>query len=499
MHSLIITMRADPTDQSEPADTPARALRARTSGTRPFSGVHGTLHPSDMRIPLVLHGSAFTSRTRRAEPAGPVDAAATGYKIVTGAALDDVDGRVLTESLREVTDSPRFHRHPTSRSQPSVTTPITSDHNPDDLRRREDPVFMSGNLPPDVPEVFDTQYGAALDAVLTGRSPSRLIGAHQYRGSDRDRAAGAAFTARRLGAAPAPERVVVANGTQSILTQLLSRLVPRGGVLAVEELTYPTIRTFVSMLGIGLAPVAMDGEGIDPDAFERICRTQRPAALYTMPTLQNPTTGTMGGDRRRAIAEVCRRHGVSVIEDDIYSLLPTDAPRPLSAYLPELSWYVLGTAKSIAPGLKVAYVVAPDEESAKARFWPGVRSTYWMVAPINAAVTTRLVEDDGATAIIDAVRAETRARHELVTAALSGIGHRTTPESLHVWLPVPPGRTAADFASATLAAGASIGTSGTFYVGADTAPETVRIGVGAPPDRGALQRGLTAVRHAYHQ
>lgn len=375
---------------------------------------------------------------------------------------------------------------------------IASDHNPDDLRRRESPVFMTGNLPPDVPEVFDAQYGAALDAALSRRSPSRLIGAHQYRGSDRDRAAGAVFTARRLGTAPAPERVVVANGTQSILVQLLSGLVPRGGVLAVEELTYPTIRTFVQMLGIDVAPVAMDDEGIDPEAFERICRTRRPAALYTMPTLQNPTAVTMGTERRSAIADVCRRYGVSVIEDDIYSLLPTDAPPPLSAYLPELSWYVLGTAKSIAAGLKVAYLVAPDEESAKARFWPGVRSTYWMVAPVNAAVMSCLVEDGGATAIIDAVRDETRARHALVADALAGIEHRTTPESLHVWLPLSPGRTARDLAAAALAAGASIGTSDTFCFGAGPAPEAVRFGVGAPPDRAALERGLTAVHHAYH-
>ncbi|MGW3954863.1 aminotransferase-like domain-containing protein [Streptomyces sp. NPDC004752] len=380
-----------------------------------------------------------------------------------------------------------------------MTSLIASDHNPDDLRRRESPVFMSGNLPPDVPEVFDARYGAALEAEFARRSPTRLIGAHQYRGSDRDRAAGAAFTGQRLGTTPAPERVVVANGTQSILTHLLSRLVPRGGVLAVEDLTYPTIRTFVSALGIDLAPVSMDGEGIDPDAFEHICRTRRPAALYTMPTLQNPTTVTMSVERRRAIADVCRRHGVSVIEDDIYSLLPTNAPLPLSAYLPELSWYVLGTAKSIAAGLKVAYVVAPDEESAKARFWPGVRSTYWMVAPINGAVASRLVEDGGATAIIDAVRDETRARHELVAAALPGIDYRTSPETLHVWVPVPAGRTAEDIAAAALAAGASIGTSGTFYVGADSAPEAVRFGVGAPPDRAALERGLTAIRHAFHQ
>ncbi|MFJ8788655.1 hypothetical protein [Streptomyces sp. NPDC102462] len=65
------------------------------------------------------------------------------------------------------------------------------------LRHRESPVFMTGNPPPDVPEVFDARYGAALDLALSRRLPSRLIGAHQYRDSDRDRATGAAFTARR--------------------------------------------------------------------------------------------------------------------------------------------------------------------------------------------------------------------------------------------------------------------------------------------------------------
>ncbi|MCV7065523.1 PLP-dependent aminotransferase family protein [Mycolicibacterium farcinogenes] len=378
-----------------------------------------------------------------------------------------------------------------------MTTLDATDHNPDDLRRRGTPVFMTGNLPPDVPEVFDEHFRIAIDTIFTQRSPTRLIGAHQYRGSDRDRAAGATFSSQRLGYTPAPEQVIVSNGTQSILTVLLAELVGRSGVLAVEELTYPTIRTFVSMLGIDVVAVAMDDEGIDPEAFERVCRSRRPAALYTMPTLQNPTSVTMSDGRRCAVADVCRRYGVSVIEDDIYSLLPTGAPPPLSAYLPELSWYILGTAKSIAAGLKVAYAVAPGEDSARSRFWPGVRSTYWMVAPMSAAVATRLIESDGATAIIDAVRAETRSRHELVATALDGIDYRTIPESLHVWLPLPEGRSAADVATAALTGGASIGTSDTFYFGNGTAPQAIRFGVGAPPDREALQRGLVAIRNAY--
>lgn len=105
---LIITLRTEPADQREPADPPARALHARASGTRPYSGVHGTVHPADMRIPLILHGPAFKTRTRRTEPAGPADIAATAYTLVTGAPLDDVDGRVLTEALRDVADGPEL-------------------------------------------------------------------------------------------------------------------------------------------------------------------------------------------------------------------------------------------------------------------------------------------------------------------------------------------------------------------------------------------------------
>ncbi|MGW3958104.1 alkaline phosphatase family protein [Streptomyces sp. NPDC004752] len=103
---LIITMRADPADQAGPTDPPARALHARASGARAYDGVHGTVHPADLRIPLVLHGPAFTPHTRCATPAGPADIAATAYTLITGELLDGADGRVLTESLRDATAAP---------------------------------------------------------------------------------------------------------------------------------------------------------------------------------------------------------------------------------------------------------------------------------------------------------------------------------------------------------------------------------------------------------
>lgn len=356
---------------------------------------------------------------------------------------------------------------------------------------------MSGNLPPKVPHVFDGAYRDAVAAVLAQKPANDLVGAHQFRGAEHDRLAGRDFVARRLPQAPDADRIIVTNGTQSALTMLIAGLVGRGGLLAIEELSYPTMKQFADMFGIGLCAIPMDGEGIIPDAYEAMCRAHRVSAYYAMPSLQNPTTAIMSAERRMAVAAISRRYGVAIIEDDIYSLLPTDLPPPLSSYAPEISWYILGTAKAMAAALKVAYVVAPSAEAARARFWPGVRATYWMTAPINVAVMSELVANGSAEAIIQAVRAETRARQSLVTDKLAHANPRALPEGLQVWLTLPTDRPREQFAGGVLARGIEISTSDTYFFGTTTAPNAIRFGTGTAPDRAAFERGLDAIVEVY--
>lgn len=365
------------------------------------------------------------------------------------------------------------------------------------LDRTMSVINMSGNLPPKMPHVFDNLYRSAATSVLGASSMSDLIGAHQLKGSERDRAAGAEFVGLRLPDMPSPDRVVVANGTQSILTMLLAGLVGKGERLAVEALSYPTMRQFAGMFGFGLSAIPMDNEGIDPEAFEVICRKDAPSAYYALPTLQNPTTAVMGIERRKTIAEICRRYGVAIIEDDIYSLLPRDMPPPLSAFAPELSWYVLGTAKSMAAALKVAYLVAPSAEAAASRFWPGVRATSWMCAPISAGVVSILIETEGAERIRDAVRTETRERQTIVADRLAGASLRTMPDCLHVWLTLPPDHPRHDFIAEVCGLGVDITSSDTYAFGDLPPPNAIRFGTGTPRDRTTFDRGLEAIAHIY--
>jgi DNA-binding transcriptional MocR family regulator len=62
----------------------------------------------------------------------------------------------------------------------------------------------------------------------------------------------------------------------------------------------------------------MNGKGIDPAALGEACGRERPEAVYCVPTIHNPTTATMSAKRREAIAEVARRFGIAIIEDDAY-------------------------------------------------------------------------------------------------------------------------------------------------------------------------------------
>lgn len=358
------------------------------------------------------------------------------------------------------------------------------------------PIEMSRNHPPLVPAVFDAEYRAALDAVLASHTPSEIAGAHRWMGTARDRDAGARFVARRLSQTPSPGRVVVTNGTQSALNMLLAGLVGRGNVLAVEALTYPPVQVLAERYGFTVAGVALDEHGLIPAAFEDVCQTARPRALYVLSTLQNPTTATMPLARRQAIVRIARDYDVALIEDDIYSLLPEGLPPPLSALAPELSWYVLGVAKGIASGMKVAYVVAPTAKDAEQQFWPGVRATFWMAAPLSAAIMTALIESHGADRIIAAVREETRSRQAIVEELVGHLHITTRPEALHLWIALPAGISETRMAEDARGAGVIIGASAPFVVGC-SAHQAIRIGIGNPKSHEELRHALTTFREVH--
>jgi DNA-binding transcriptional MocR family regulator len=236
----------------------------------------------------------------------------------------------------------------------------------------------------------------------------------------------------------------------------------------------------------------MDAHGLDPAALEAACRRDAPRALYVIPTIHNPTTAVLSESRRREIVRIARAHDVMVVEDDIHRLLAEDAPPPLAALAPDAVCYLLGTSKTLAPGLRVGFVHAP--EALVARIAAGIRATTWMAAPLMAEIVARWLRDGTAQRILKRRREEARARQKLAAQALDGFRLDAHPSAHHAWLHLPEPWRAETFAAQASERGVSVTPAQAFQVGRAATPHCVRLGLGAPRTRDELARGLEILR-----
>jgi DNA-binding transcriptional MocR family regulator len=305
-----------------------------------------------------------------------------------------------------------------------------------------------------------------------------------------DRAAGAAWIARS-GLKTSAERVVLTNGGQHALATVLSALTRAGDMVATEWLTYPGMRALANLLDLRLVGLAMDSDGLLPDAFEAACRSGALKALYTMPTLHNPTTAIMPEERRRAIAEIARRHGVAIVEDDVYGFLLETPPLPIANLVPELGFFIGSTSKSMAPGLRLGYVHAPPPWID--RLAAAMRATTYMATPLMAEIASLWINDGVADALVAAKRRAAQTRRHIVEKALRGARFRSHPAAFHLLLSLPDSWQADEFTAAARRRGVGLTQAASFAVGRGTAPNAVRLCFGTPAGDQLLERGLRIV------
>ncbi|WJR76248.1 PLP-dependent aminotransferase family protein [Bradyrhizobium sp. NP1] len=289
------------------------------------------------------------------------------------------------------------------------------------------------------------------------------------------RTVSAAYLARK-GWSVDPEQIVfTANGRQS-MAAALAALVPSGGRCGVEPLTYPFIKGIAARLGVTLVPLAMDEDGVRPDAVQKAHREARLSALYLQPILHNPLGITMPPARRAELLRVVEKLDLTIIEDAVYGFLEDEAP--LAAQAPDRCVLIESLSKKVAPGLALGFIVCPPR--LRESIMAAIRSGGWTTSGYALAAGQRLMDDGTAAELSRLKRIDAAERQQMAAERLAGFEIKANPKSYHLWLTLPPYWRSQTFVAAAARRDIALTPSTTFATSPGHAPNAVRLALAAP-------------------
>ncbi len=166
-----------------------------------------------------------------------------------------------------------------------------------------------------------------------------------------------------------PDEILITSGSMQGLDLINSLLIAKGDTVLIEQETYGGALTKLNKLGANVIGIPLDDEGLRLDALEeKLAELKKkgvtPKYIYTIPTVQNPTGAIMGEKRRADLIALAARYGVMIFEDECYSDLIWSGKRPKSLFAMangEGVIHIGSFSKSIAPALRVGYIVAKWE------------------------------------------------------------------------------------------------------------------------------------------
>jgi DNA-binding transcriptional MocR family regulator len=245
---------------------------------------------------------------------------------------------------------------------------------------------------------------------------------------------------------PRPDNLILCNGAQHAIDIAVRLSVAPGQAVATDALTYFGFKAVADVNNIRLVGIAMDEEGILPDALDEACQQGDIRCIYLMPTLHTPTARTMSERRRRTVAEVAVRHKLMVIEDNVYGFFSKRPQLRLAELLPDQTIYVESFSKCLVPAFRVGMAVLPPALMDRAILF--MHATSWMSSSFLVETTSRLIQSGSLDAVIREKRAEASARYAIFREELHSYVRVEIPcldPGNHVWINLPGDWSPANF------------------------------------------------------
>ena len=238
----------------------------------------------------------------------------------------------------------------------------------------------------------------------------------------------------------APERLTVVDGALDALSRIVEITVRLGDRVAMENPGFPPLIDLLDRAGAEVIPLAMDDEGVLPDAMAAALQWD-PVAVFLQPRAQNPTGISMTRDRARVLSAVLERSTAIIVEDDHSGDIATGEDVSLGRHLPERTVHIRSYSKSHGPDLRIAAIGGSadvlDPLAARRMLGPGWTSR------LLQSVLVELLTDPAAVAAVERARTTYAMRSLALRAGLAGEGvTSTTGEGINAWVEVADERSA---------------------------------------------------------
>jgi DNA-binding transcriptional MocR family regulator len=358
-------------------------------------------------------------------------------------------------------------------------------------------VFDFSNVMPVVSDLHVEALKDAMTELSKDSAIQRLLECRPTQGLAPHRQAGVAWL-QRNGVDVAAEDVIVTNGAAHGIWTAMASTVEPGDVVATEALVDTSIITIASILKVRLRGIALDEEGIIPEALEEAHRREPIKLLCITPCYNNPTVSLMGERRRANIAGVARKHDILIIEDDVFGPLIPDRPKPIWHFAPERTYYVTSFSKAVMSSLRTGYLIGPAPMVP--RLISRLRVTGWMANTWTAEIAAKWLYDGTADRLIGWQRKTLEARHKVVMDTLGAFDLSTHPHAMHMWMHLPEQWRSRHFVEQARSRGILLAPPDPFIVGRTVEPHAIRVALGdTTRDDEDFARGLKKIASVLHE
>jgi 2-aminoadipate transaminase len=301
-------------------------------------------------------------------------------------------------------------------------------------------ISFAGGLPS--PKTFPVQaFADACTKVLRDDGPAALqYAASEGYGPLRE------WVANSLPWQVDPTQVLITTGSQQALDLVAKILIDKGSRVLVETPTYLGALQAFTPMEPEFVSIASDAEGIDVDDL----RTKAAGArfLYILPNFQNPTGNSISEARRVELSSTAAQLGLPILEDNPYGDLWFDAPPPvpLTARNPEGCIYMGSFSKTLAPGLRLGFLVAPKQLYPK--LLQAKQAADLHTPSFNQRMVAEVLKDGFLDRHVPTIRALYKAQRDAMLAALeknlagSGVQWNTPDGGMFLWVKLPQGMNA---------------------------------------------------------